>query len=115
MAAGSPLYAPIAAASNGDNTLITGTAGYRIVVLGYVLLSSGTVTATFYDGPSSGAIKLSGGFQLAAQAGMTCPVCNFTENAQAGWMQAASGNNLILKLSGATEVDGHITYCLTAA
>lgn len=109
---GSPKYVALNPSSSGDNTIVTGVTGYRIVVVGWNLLATGTVTATWYDGASSGNANLSGGYQFTAQAGIVCPITPATEFFQGGWMQTSAGNNLVLKLSGATEVDGQLAYVL---
>lgn len=112
MAIGSPLSAKIAASSSGDNTIIAGVAGYRIAVVGYVLVASGTVNAKFKDGAST---DLTGPMNLVANAGVSAPLAGINEAAQMSWFQTSAGNALVLNLSGATEVDGHCVYCLIPA
>ncbi len=115
MALGSPLTVPISAANMGDNTLVNGVAGSRIVVVGYVLMSSGTVNAEFYDGPSTNSLNLTGALPLIAQAGVTAPLSPLSEVSGLYWFATSSGNALILNLSGAVGCFGHLTYCLTKA
>lgn len=112
MAQGSLLSAPIAASSSGDNTIVAAVTNKRIVVVGYVLIATGTVTVKWYNGASSGSLNLSGGMQLTAQAGAVAPLAPQSEFGQGGWFQTSIGSALILNLSGATEIDGHLAYYL---
>jgi hypothetical protein len=115
VAIGSPQYATISAAGNGDNTVVAAVAGYRIVVLGYVLVGSGAVNATWKSDTGGGAVALSGAIPLGAQTVVTAPAIPATSDSDAGYMQTASGKALNLNLSGAVGVFGHLSYALKAA
>ena len=108
MAFGSPQYVKIAASSNGANTLVTGVTGFRIMVLGYVIVASGTVNAKFVDGSTD----ITGPMNLVANAGVAAALAPMSEHSEIGWFQTSSGANLVLNLSAGVEVDGHLTYCL---
>jgi hypothetical protein len=108
------MYAPIAASTNGDNTLVTGVSGRRIVVTGFALVFSGTVSAQFFSGPSSNAVNLTGNMPGVAQSfffGAPVPPQLGTPN---GHFVTNSGDGLVLKLSAGTAVAGWITYELIA-
>lgn len=104
--------AVISAASSGDNTIVAGVTGKRIVVLGYVLVGGGTVNATW---KSSGGTALSGAMPLSSSTVVTAPVVppgagpaavGYTE----GWFATLAGEGLVLNLSGAVGVYGHVFY-----
>ncbi len=97
-----PQYAAVSASSSGDNTLVAAVAGKNIRVLAYVLVASAAVTARFEDG--AGGAALSGQMQLGANGGVSA---GFNP---AGWFETSDNTLLNLELSGATSVDGHVTY-----
>lgn len=94
-------FAAIDAATSGDNTLVSGSAGNQIIVLNYLLVSGGTVNATFSDGttPFSGAIPLVANGGASFPGDVDSPAFKVTE-----------GEDLILELSGAVQVSGHLAY-----
>lgn len=102
------LIAPVAASASGANIVIAVPAGQRVLVYSYVLVASGTVTAQW----NSGATALSGALALTAAQGAVSvggsqdvPVL----------VTAASGDDLVLTLGGATAVNGHVAYSVVAA
>jgi hypothetical protein len=101
----------ISAASSGDNTLIAAVTGRRIVVTGYVLISSGTVNAAFKSGAST---ALTGAFPLTAQAGASAAPWSGAGTRKVGWFATSSSEALVLNLSGAVGVYGHLTYEVVA-
>jgi hypothetical protein len=96
-----PKFALIAAASNGDNTLVAAVATKKIRVLNYVLISSGTVNAKFR---SATAGDISGLLYLIANVGAAAGY------AITGHFETVAGEALILNLSGAVAVGGHLSY-----
>ncbi|MGE3710035.1 MAG: hypothetical protein AB7G35_10205 [Hyphomicrobiaceae bacterium] len=97
-----PKFAPIDAASSGDNTLVAAVNPKKIRVLALFLVSAGTVTARFESG--AGGAALTGQMNLVANSGFTLPFN------PAGWFETASNTLLNLELSGAVSVDGCLTY-----
>ena len=97
-----PKFAKIDAASSGDNTLVSAVTGKKLRVLALFLVSTGTVTTRFESGASGTA--LTGQMDLTAQTGFVLPFN------PVGWFETASGSLLNLELSGATSVDGCLTY-----
>lgn len=89
-------------ASNGDNTLVAAVTGKKIRVLSIVLISTGAVTVRFESGASGTA--LSGQMALAANVGFS------SGYSPVGHFETAAGELLNLELSGATSVDGFLTY-----
>lgn len=101
---------PVSVNSNGDNTLIAGVAGRRIMVVGYVLMGAGTVTAKFTDGAGGtvlGTLPLTTTYPTVAPIAPISPVAG-----QQGWMCGTAGNALVMNLSSGVFAYGHISYCL---
>lgn len=98
-----PQFASISCAAAGDNTILAAVAGKTIRVLEYVLNVAGAVTVKFTSGAAGTA--LSGAMALAANGGIGgafCPV---------GLFQALAPNTaLVLNLSAAVQVSGHLVY-----
>ena len=88
----------INASSSGDNTIVAGVLGKRIVVLLYTLVCSDAVTVTW---EASGGSVLSGPCAFAANGGISVPQAEF------GHMATPVGEALVLDLSGAVQVGGH--------
>lgn len=96
-----PKFAAINVAAAGDNTVVAAVAGKRVRVLKYTIMSAGTVGAKFR---SSSATDLTGPMPLLANSGVGgafCPV---------GLFETAPGEALVLNLSVASAVGGHLTY-----
>lgn len=98
-------YAAISAASNGDNTLVAADATRKIKVQSYVIVAAGTVTTTF----KSNATALTGAMPLVVNSGVACPPVKPTDGS---YFQTAVNEPLILTLSGAVAVAGHLSYYL---
>lgn len=98
-------YVNVAATSDGDNTVVSGTAGKRIVVLGYTVgvnaagvikfTDSGTNTLATFD-----LLKETG---LSYSGGPACPA-----------FQAAVGKDLLINCATGVDATGHLTYTLVA-
>ena len=93
--------AAISASSSGDNTIVAADSGKAYRVLSYVLVASGAVAAKWKDGAST---DVSGAMSLAANSVVPAP------HSPSGHVATSKGNALILNLSGATAVNGHLTY-----
>ena len=99
-----PQFAALNASTLGDNVTVTGVGGKKIRVLKYTVLASGTVAVKFRT--STGPSDLTGPMSLAANSGVGGAFCPI------GLFETASGDNLLLNLSAATAVGGHLTYVL---
>ena len=96
-----PKFATIAVSASGDNTVVAAVPGKKVRVLKYAMVAAAAVTAKWKDGASTDA---SGPMALAANGGLSdgyCPV---------GLFETSPGNALVLNLSAAVSVAGHITY-----
>lgn len=98
-----PLYAVVNASASGDNTVVAGTSGMQIVVLQYTIVASAAVTVTW---ESSGGAVLGGPMAHAANGGVATPY-----NPTAHFV-TTSGEGLVLNLSSAVQVGGHVSYIL---
>ena len=99
-------YAAISASSSGANTVVAAVANKRIRVQNYLLVGGGTVTATW----KSDTTAISGGLPLVANSVVACSAGNSNPNGPDGVLETAGGAALVLDLSGAVAVSGHIRY-----
>lgn len=97
-----PKFAAIDAASSGDNTIVAAVTGKKIRVVSAFLVAAGDVNTRFESGASGSA--LTGQMNLTTNSGFVLPFN------PVGWFETASSAILNLELSGATSVDGSITY-----
>lgn len=111
LAGGVPLTvgsAVIDHAGSGDNTIVAAVPGFRIRVVSLFLVATGTVNVRFESGASGTA--LTGQMNLVANTGF---VLGYNP---LGWFGMTAANTLLnLELSGATSVDGALTYVLVPA
>jgi len=93
-------YAPISAASSGNNEIVAAVTGKKIRVLSYHLSSGGTVNAKWRSANTdkSGLIYTVAGSQV--------PVAF----SPLGHLETVAGEALNLNLSGAVAVGGHLVY-----
>lgn len=96
-------HASINASSSGDNTIVAAREGKRVVVLLYVIICSDAVDITW---ESSGGTVLDGPCSFASNGGAAPPYCEH------GHFKTAKGEGLVLNLSSAVQVGGHILYGL---
>ncbi len=99
-----PQFAAISASALGDNTLVAAVAGKTIRVLKYTVVASSPVALKFGDG--LGTNPITGAMPLAANSGVGGAYCPI------GLFQTSAGNALVLNLSTAVPVAGHLTYIL---
>ncbi len=103
-------YLAINATSAGDNVILAGSVypNRRYMVLAYTILTDANTTVTW----KSDATDVSGPMPLLASGGVSC-TSNFLTGSigqPLGLLQTLNGNDdLILNLSGAATVGGHIT------
>lgn len=97
-----PKFAKIAAASNGNNTLVSAVALKKLRVLALTLSFSGSVNGKLQT--AAGGTDLTGLFYGAVNVVVTLPFNPL------GWCETVAGELLNLNLSGATAVGGCLTY-----
>ncbi|HYT44179.1 MAG TPA: hypothetical protein VEP90_17700 [Methylomirabilota bacterium] len=100
----STLFAPVSAASSGDNVVVSATGGKKIRVITGAIVASGNVNVTFTDDPAGTA--LTGSMSFYSNSGVQIPY------APSGNFQTSIGKALVLNLSSAIPVGGWITYLL---
>jgi hypothetical protein len=96
------LHATISASASGDNTVVAAVVGKKIRVNNYLIVAAAAVSATWKSGAST---SKSGALPLAANGGVAAPGDEKTR-----WFETAPGEALVLNLSGAVLVAGHVTY-----
>ena len=87
-----------------SHVLVAGVVGYRIVLLNFILVAAGAVTATFEDVTTG--INRIGPMALAANGFIT------GVDSKCGCTSTASGAGLNLLLGGGVQVGGSIAYRL---
>lgn len=97
-----PLYAVINTSASGDTSLVSAVASKVIRVIAYTFVCDGAVAVKFTSGAAGTA--LTGAMSCAANGGATPPYC------PAGHFQTASNTALVINLSAAVGVRGHLTY-----
>lgn len=93
-------YAKIDCSSSGDNTIVALVASTKIRVVSYVLSASAAVNAKWKSGAST---DKSGLIYMDAKGGAQA-------SHQDGLLETAAGEALVLNLSGAVAVGGHVAY-----
>lgn len=96
------LSAPIDVNAAGDNIVVPAVPGASIRVLNYLIIASAAVDAYWNDG-----VPLSGPLPLPDQAGV-----NFIGVNESPAFETERGTPLLLNLSDAIQVSGHLAYTL---
>lgn len=104
----SQLVGPTKRATINENTLnrnvvVTGIANKRIIVTHYLVMPSNNVTIQWQDGAGA---NLSGPMALTANNG------GEANNTEEGLFECGVGEDLVLDLSNAIQVGGHLNYRL---
>lgn len=102
-------FAAISASSSGDNTVVSAVTGKKICVLNYTAIAAGSVSATWKSGAST---SLSGAMPLAANGGAAPSAGSSSPLGQVPLFETAQGEELVLGLSSAVLVAGHLAYVL---
>jgi hypothetical protein len=97
-----PKFASIDIAANGDTTEVALVAGKKIRVLAYRFQSAGAVAVRFKSGAST---SLTGAMSTGAAGGGGGAAFN-----PIGHFETASGEALVINLSAAVQVSGHLVY-----
>lgn len=100
------LYGVINTASSGDTTIVPAIAGMRIRVVGYTALAAGAVVVTW----KSDSTALSGPMTIGGSVGLSMAQNQSTDQSEFGIIQTAPGGALVLGLSAAVQVGGHLNY-----
>lgn len=105
LTARTPAYAVIDAATSGDNTIVSAQgASNKIRVYAAFLVATGAVNVRFESG--AGGTALTGQMALSTNTGFVLPFNPL------GWFETAANTLLNLELSGATSVDGALTWSI---
>ena len=103
------LFAAIDTAVSGDNTIVGADSTKKIKVLSYVFVGDGTVSVRWKSGAGT---NLSGAMALVVDSGVAVGGGNAPGT---HWeFETAVNANLVLNLSGAVGVRGHLAYFLEA-
>lgn len=93
-------FALISASALGDNTIVAAVAGKKIKVTQYVMVATAAVAPRWKSGASN---NLSGAMSLAANGIISTPGGKVL-------METVAGEALVLNLSSAVAVNGHLVY-----
>ena len=96
-------FAKIDTASSGDNTIVTGISGQKIIVYSIFLIVAGDNSLIW----KSGSTVIIGTCSVAANGG-------YHAESFLGIAETADGDNLIINLSGAVQTGGTITFAQIA-
>jgi len=102
------LFASIDVAGSGDNTIVGANPGNKCKVLSYSLVCDGTVAVRWKSGAGT---NLSGAMSFVANTGIAPP--SFAP-AEGHLFETAVNTALVLNLSAAIGVRGHMSYILEA-
>jgi hypothetical protein len=85
----------------GQHTIIIGLANYRVRIIGMEINAEGAVNVTLQD-------EHTALFDMHLQAGgsITLP------ESKAGWMDAVSGDDVVLDVGAGVSIGGRIIYCM---
>lgn len=100
-----PTFTPIAAATSGNNTLVTNSnAGKKIRVYAMSLIAASSVNL-YFTGDNSGTVVFGGStnkIALASNGGFVLPFSSV------GWFECAADTDLVMNLSGAIATSGGV-------
>lgn len=100
-------YAAISVSASGDNTVVAASGNRRIRVKNYTIIAAGSVSVTWKSGAST---SISGAMPLAANGGAAPSAGSANANGPDGVLETNGGDALVLNLSGAVGVYGHLSY-----
>ena len=92
-------FAKIDTASSGDNTIVTGISGQKIIVYSVAVIVGSANNIVW----KSGSTTIVGACNLAANGG-------YHFESMVGIMEAADGENLIINLGGNVQTGGTVTF-----
>lgn len=94
-------------ASSGDNTIVSAVSNKRIKVLSYFIVTGGAVDCRWKSGSST---NLSGAMPFVANTGIASGEGD--KQSDSPLLYTAIGEALVLNLSDAVQVSGHVSYYL---
>lgn len=100
-------FASIDTATSGDNTIVAAVPNRKIRVINYTAIASADVSIRWKSGAST---NLSGAMALAANGGAAPAGTGQAPSGHIGLFETAPGQALVLNLSGAVQVSGHLAY-----
>jgi hypothetical protein len=103
MASNGVEYTRLNATNDGDNTLITGRSGEKIIVLGYAVNVNAAGVMTFQDSSASPEVYAS--FEFVDGGG-----ASYAGSAEAPAFEVAEGKNLEANAAAGVDVLGHMTF-----
>lgn len=99
-------FAKISASASGDNTIVAAVSGKRIRVQNYTIIAAGDVSVTW----KSGSTEISGAMPFASNGGAAPGAGGPNATGPDGVLETAGGEALVMNLSGAVLVAGHLRY-----
>jgi len=99
-------FAKIDTATSGDNTIVTAVPNRKIRVINYTTIASGDVSIRW----KSASTAISGAMALATNGGAAPSGTGQSPSGHIGLFETAPGEALILNLSAAIQVSGHLAY-----
>lgn len=99
--------AAIAASASGDNTIVAAVSGKRIKVVAFHLSFSAPVNAKWKSGAGTDLSGLYYGGTATSSIGEAAPMLAAKQQAH---FETERGEALVLNLSGAVPVGGHVLY-----
>lgn len=99
-------FATISTSASGDTTLVAAQPGRKIRVVSYTVIAAGDVSVKF----KSGSTDITGAMPLTTNGGAAPSGSGLAPSGFAGLFETASGEALVINLSAAVAVGGHLTY-----
>lgn len=99
-------FASISTSASGDTTIIAAQPGRKIRVLNYTVIAAGDVSIRW----KSGSTNITGAMALATNGGAAPSGAAQSPSGHIGLFETAVGEALVLNLSAAIAVGGHLAY-----
>lgn len=100
-------FAKIDTATSGDNTIVAAVPDRQIRVINYTAIASGDVAVRWKSGSVT---ALSGAMALTSNGGAAPSGTGQSPAGHIGVFETARGEALVLNLSAAIQVSGHLAY-----
>lgn len=100
-------FVAISTSTSGDNTLVAARPGQKIRVINYAATAAGDVAIKFKSGAST---DLTGAMGLSATKALFPSGSGLSPAGFVGLFETAVGEALVLNLSDAVAVAGHLTF-----
>ena len=100
-------FASISTSSSGDTTVVAAQPNRKIRVICYTVVAAGDVSVRFKSGAST---NLTGAMALATNGGAAPSGAGISPSGFVGLFETAVGEALVINLSAAVAVGGHLTY-----